>query len=88
MRLDIGWSPRASHDLAAAVRVLGADPQPSWTESVILAAFGASVAPGAGRNNDFHLLGKVGRPLRVVLADRMRRANLTNWPAALACGDR
>ncbi|HKW49004.1 MAG TPA: hypothetical protein VJN70_16250, partial [Gemmatimonadaceae bacterium] len=30
-----------------------------------------------------HLLGKVGRSLRVALADRMRRANLTNWPAAL-----
>src|SRR5690242_17907175 len=29
-RLDIGWSPRASRDLAAAVRALGADPAPSW----------------------------------------------------------
>ncbi|HEY2375489.1 MAG TPA: hypothetical protein VGH98_05895 [Gemmatimonadaceae bacterium] len=81
-RLDIGWKPRASRDLAAAVRVLGADPPPSWTESVILAAFAASLA-GSGTNRDFHLLGKVGRSLRVVLADRMRRANLTNWPAAL-----
>jgi hypothetical protein len=84
MRLDIGWSPRASRDLAAALRVLGADPAPSWTESVIIAAFAASGAPGArARPNDFHLLGKAGRPLRVVLADRMRRANLVNWPAAL-----
>src|SRR5436305_849213 len=82
MRLDIGWTPRPSHDLAVAVRALGTNPAPSWTESVILAAFAASVA-GTGANRDFHLLGKVGRPLRVVLADRMRRANLTNWPAAL-----
>jgi hypothetical protein len=80
--LDIGWAPRRSHDLAATVRALGANPAPSWTESVILAAFAASVA-GTGANRDFHLLGKVGRPLRVVLADRMRRANLANWPAAL-----
>jgi hypothetical protein len=84
VRLDIGWTPRASHDLAAAVRALGAAPPPSWTESVILAAFAASAAPGARANKDFHLLGKAGRQLRVVLADRMRRANLTNWPAALA----
>jgi hypothetical protein len=84
VRLDIGWMPRASHDLAVAVRALAADPAPSWTESVILAAFAASGAPGARANHDFHLLGKPGRPLRVVLADRMRRANLTNWPAALA----
>jgi hypothetical protein len=84
VRLDIGWSPRASRDLAAAVRALGADPPPSWTESVILAAFAASGAPGARANNDFHLLGRAGRQLRVVLADRMRRANLANWPAALA----
>lgn len=83
MRLGIGWSPRPSQDLAAAVRALAADPAPSWTESVILAAFAASGAPGARRNKDFHLLGKAGRPLRVVLADRMRRANLANWPAAL-----
>ena len=82
--LDIGWTPRASHDLAVAVRALGADPPPSWTESVILAAFAASNAPGARSNNDFHLLGRAGRQLRVVLADRMRRANLVNWPAALA----
>jgi hypothetical protein len=82
--LDIGWSPRASHDLAAAVRALGTDPPPSWTESVILATFAASGASGARANKDFHLLGKAGRQLRVVLADRMRRANLTNWPAALA----
>lgn len=84
VRLDIGWSPRAARDLAAAVRVLSADPPPSWTESVILAAFAASGAPGARANKDFHLLGKAGRQLRVVLADRMRRANLANWPAALA----
>ena len=83
MRLDIGWMPRASHDLAAAIRVLGGNPAPSWTESVILATFAASGAPGARANKDFHLLGKAGRSLRVVLADRMRRANLTNWPAAL-----
>jgi hypothetical protein len=83
VRLDIGWSPRAAHDLAAAVRALAADPPPSWTESVILAAFAASGAPGARANHDFHLLGKPGRTLRVVLADRMRRANLTTWPAAL-----
>ena len=82
VRLDIGWSPRASRDLAAAVRTLGADPPPSWTESVILAAFAASAA-GGHTSRDFHLLGKVGRSLRVVLADRMRRANLANWPAAL-----
>ena len=82
-RLNIGWSPRASRDLAAAVRALGADPAPSWTESVILAAFAASGAPGARPNKEFHLLGKPGRQLRVVLADRMRRANLGNWPAAL-----
>jgi len=81
--LGIGWTPRPSHDLAVAVRALGANPAPSWTESVILAAFAASVA-GTGANRDFHLLGKVGRPLRVVLADRMRRANLTTWPAILA----
>lgn len=84
VRLDIGWIPRASHDLAAAVRALGDDPPPTWTESVILAAF-AAAAGGTGENRDFHLLGKVGRSLRVVLADRMRRANLANWPAAL-CG--
>jgi hypothetical protein len=84
VRLDIGWTPRGSHDLAAAVRALAADPPPSWTESVILAAFAASGAPGARANKDFHLLGKAGRQLRVVLADRMRRANLTSWPAALA----
>jgi hypothetical protein len=83
VRLDIGWNPRGSHDLAAAVRVLGATPPPSWTESVILAAFAANGA-AARANKDFHLLGKAGRQLRVVLADRMRRANLTNWPAALA----
>ena len=83
VRLDIGWKPRFSRDLTAAVRVLGADPAPSWTESVILAAFAANGAPG-GRGKEFHLLGKAGRQLRVVLADRMRRANLTNWPAALA----
>ena len=82
VRLGIGWNLRASHDLQAAVRVLAANPAPSWTESVILAAFAGSLA-GSGTRNDFHLLGKVGRPLRVVLADRMRRANLTNWPAAL-----
>ena len=82
MRVDIGWHPRTTHDLAATVRALGADPPPSWTESVILAAFAASVA-GTGKNRDFHLLGKVGRTLRVVLADRLRRANLANWPAAL-----
>jgi hypothetical protein len=83
VRVDIGWAPRASHDLAAAVRVLSADPPPSWTESVILATFAASAA-GIRANRDFPLLGKVGRPLRVVLADRLRRANLANWPAALA----
>ena len=83
MRLGIGWSPRPSRDLAAALRVLGGNPAPSWTESVILAAFAASNAPGARGNRDFHLLGKAGRSLRVVLADRMRRANLTTWPAAL-----
>lgn len=82
MTLGIGWSPRSSQDLAAAVRFLAADPPPSWTESVILAAFAASSA-GTGTSRDFHLLGKVGRPLRVVLADRLRRANLANWPAAL-----
>src|SRR3982751_6856290 len=37
-RLDIGWMPRASSDLAAAIRALGADPPPSRTASVILAA--------------------------------------------------
>ena len=84
VRLDIGWSPRPARDLAAAVRALSADPPPSWTESVILAAFAATGAPGARANKDFHLLGKAGRQLRVVLADRMRRANLNNWPAALA----
>jgi hypothetical protein len=84
VKLDIGWRPRASHDLAAAVRALGADPPLSWTESVILAAFAASGASGSRANKDFHLLGKAGRQLRVVLADRMRRANLANWPAALA----
>ena len=83
VRLGIGWMPRASQDLAAAVRVLTANPPPSWTESVILAAFAASSAPGARANRDFHLLGKPGRTLRVALADRMRRANLANWPAAL-----
>src|SRR4051794_25299302 len=31
-RLDIGWNPRPSLDLAAAVRALGAAPSPSWTE--------------------------------------------------------
>ena len=82
-RLDIGWHPRASQDLAAAIRALSADPAPSWTESVILAAFAAMNAPGARPNKEFHLLGKPGRPLRVVLADRMRRANLTTWPAAV-----
>ena len=83
VRLNIGWMPRASQDLAAAVRALAANPAPSWTESVILATFAASMA-SSGTNRDLHLLGKVGRPLRVVLADRMRRANLTTWPAALA----
>jgi hypothetical protein len=83
VKLGIGWRLRASTDLAAAVRALGAEPLPSWTESVILAAFAASGAPGARATNDFHLLAKAGRPLRVVLADRMRRANLANWPAAL-----
>jgi hypothetical protein len=83
VRLDIGWTPRASTDLAAALRVLGANPAPSWTESVILAALAAQGAPGARANKEFNLLGKAGRPLRVVLADRMRRANLGNWPAAL-----
>ena len=82
MRLGIGWSPRASSDLTAAVRALAANPPPSWTESVILAAYAASAA-STGRGRDFDLLGKVGRPLRVVLADRLRRANLANWPAAL-----
>jgi len=85
VRLGIGWSPRGSQDLQAAVRALSASPAPSWTESVILAAFAASLAsPASSRGKDFHLLGKVGRSLRVVLADRMRRANLTSWPAALA----
>ena len=83
VRLDIGWRPRASADLAAAVRALGTQPPLSWTESVILAAIATSAA-AAGTSHDFHLLGKIGRPLRVVLADRMRRANLGNWPAALA----
>lgn len=83
VRLDIGWSPRASHDLGTAVRALNADPPPSWTESVILAAYAASSA-GARTSRDFHLLGKPGRPLRVALADRLRRANLANWPAALS----
>jgi hypothetical protein len=82
--LGLGWSLRASHDITAVVRALGADPAPSWTESVIIAAFAASTAGRGGKNRDFHLLGKVGRPLRVVLADRMRRANLTSWPAALS----
>jgi hypothetical protein len=82
MRLGIGWTSRPTQDLAAAVRALAADPPPSWTESVILAAFAASVA-GTNDSRDFHLLGKVGRSLRVVLADRMRRASLTTWPAAL-----
>jgi hypothetical protein len=83
VRLGIGWAPRASHDLAAAVRALSANPPPSWTESVILAAYAAMTA-AAGKNRDFHLLGKPGRQLRVVLADRLRRANLANWPAALS----
>src|SRR6059058_5533727 len=61
VRLGIGWTPRASSDLAAAVRALAADPPPSWTESVILAAFAASAAGAGGTNRDFDLLGKVGR---------------------------
>ena len=81
-RLGTGWSPRYSQDVSAAARVLSANPAPSWTESIILASFAASLGATKG-NRDFHLLGKVGRPLRVVLADRMRRANLANWPAAL-----
>lgn len=83
VRLDIGWTIRATQDLQAAVRTLSADPPPSWTESVILAAFAANAA-GSGKSRDFHLLGKVGRTLRVVLAERLRRANLANWPAALS----
>ena len=83
VRLGIGWMPRASQDIAAAVRALSAQPAPSWTESVIIAAFAATAA-GPGTNRDFHLLGKVGRSLRVVLADRLRRGNLANWPAALS----
>ena len=82
VRLGTGWMPRASQDIAAAVRALTTSPAPSWTESVIVAAITASVAGSSG-NKDFHLLGKVGRPLRVALADRMRRANLISWPAAL-----
>ena len=82
LRLGTGWSPRFTQDVSATARLLGAHPSPSWTESVILAAFAASLAR-SHRDRHFHLLGKIGRPLRVVLADRMRRANLTNWPAAL-----
>jgi hypothetical protein len=82
--LDIGWSPRPTHDMAAAIRALGATPAPSWTDSVILATFAATATGPDTPTNDFHLLGKVGRQLRVVLADRLRRANLVTWPAVLA----
>jgi hypothetical protein len=82
--LDIGWTTRPAEDLAATVRALGATPAPSWTDSVILATFAATTAGPHTPTNDYHLLGKIGRPLRVVLADRLRREHLTTWPSVLA----
>ncbi len=84
-RLDLGWTPkRASNDISVAVRVLTANPPPSWTESVLLATFATASVRRRATGNDFELLGKVGRSLRVALADRMRRANLITWPAVLS----
>jgi hypothetical protein len=80
--LGLPWSSHPTRDMAAAVRFLSGPTAPSWTESVIIAAIAATSASRSS-NKDFALLGKSGRQLRVVLADRLRRENLITWPAVL-----
>lgn len=78
--LDLPFAMGDAELLAAAVKFLGAHPPPSLTESVIVAM---TTLVGSGGMSELPLLGKAGRRLRVVLADRLRREGLSTWPQIL-----
>lgn len=80
--LRLPFSAAGDQRMSAAVRFLGAQPPPSLTESVIVALL-ASMESGIGRGG-VPMLGKAGRRVRVVLADRLRRDGLVTWPRILA----
>jgi hypothetical protein len=79
--LGVGFGGPSDQRFATAIKYLGAEPSPSLTESVILAMI---TAVREGRNKaEMPLLGKGGRRLRVILADRIRRQGLATWPEIL-----
>ena len=80
--LGLPFGAPADQRMTAAVRFLGAQPPPSLTESVIVAVM--TLVAAGGKHSEMPLLGKPGRRLRVVLADRLRREGLVTWPKILA----
>lgn len=79
--LGVPFGAGADQRMAAAIRFLGAQPLPSLTESVIVAMM--TLVAAGGKHTELPLLGKPGRRLRVVLADRLRREGLVTWPRIL-----
>ncbi|HEX4683472.1 MAG TPA: hypothetical protein VH277_12220 [Gemmatimonadaceae bacterium] len=79
--LGLKFDARDDQRMATTIRYLGANPPPSLTESVIIAVSGS--AADVRTNREMPLLGKAGRRLRVVLADRLRRQALLSWPKIL-----
>jgi hypothetical protein len=79
--LGVGFGGPSDQRFATAIKYLGAEPPPSLTETVMLAMV---TAVREGRNKgEMPLLGKGGRRLRVILADRIRRQGLAAWPEIL-----
>lgn len=79
--LGLTFGAKSDEVMSAAIRYLGATPRPTLTESVILTI--SVSAGGLRRKGEMPLLGKAGRRLRVVLAERIRRQGLTSWPKIL-----
>lgn len=79
--LNLPLNASSDRTFSATVKFLAADPPPSLTESVMLAML-AAVQETRGKG-EMPLLNKGGRRLRVILADRLRRQDLTTWPKIL-----